>query len=411
MILIMKIIQINNTDLPGARFNGYNLQKNFNSRGINTKQLVYEKLSNDENVITFSDSVNTSDIYREFENKYSIKSIVFPYAHKIMNMREFLDADIVHYHLIHNYILSILDFPKLVSLKKSVWTIHDPWVFTGHCIYPMNCKKYLSGCIDCEHLDRNFSMLRDNAADMWELKKKIFNSFDIDIVVASKWMKNLINESPITQSFKRIHIIPFGINLDKYKVDDNRKAKIRKKLGIPQDEIVLFFRADRSAYKGLDLIKEMLDRLNVNKRVALLTVGEAGLLNRYRLKYKVIDFGWLNNEDEIADLYACSDIFLMPSTAEAFGVMAIEAMASSIPVIVMEGTALPDVVNAPQCGIVFSKNNVGDFVSKVEWLINNAEERLNRGKLCRVLAEERYDENQYFDAMLDLYKDIIRGSK
>lgn len=155
----------------------------------------------------------------------------------------------------------------------------------------------------------------------------------------------------------------------------------------------------------------MLDRLNVNKRVALLTVGEAGLLNRYRLKYKVIDFGWLNNEDEIADLYACSDIFLMPSTAEAFGVMAIEAMASSIPVIVMEGTALPDVVNAPQCGIVFSKNNVGDFVSKVEWLINNAEERLNRGKLCRVLAEERYDENQYFDAMLDLYKDIIRGSK
>ena len=100
----MKIIQINNTDLPGARFNGYNLQKNFNSRGINTKQLVYEKLSNDENVITFSDSVNTSDIYREFENRHSIKSIVFPYAHKIMNMREFLDADIVHYHLIHNYI-------------------------------------------------------------------------------------------------------------------------------------------------------------------------------------------------------------------------------------------------------------------------------------------------------------------
>ncbi|MDO4921401.1 MAG: glycosyltransferase [Phascolarctobacterium sp.] len=404
----MNIVQINNTDLPGARFNGYNLQKNFNSRGISTKQLVYEKLSNDENVITFSDSVNTSVIYREFENEHSIKSIVFPYAHKIMKMKEFVDADIVHYHLIHNYILSILDFPKLVSLKKSVWTIHDPWVFTGHCIYPMDCRKYLSGCECCENLDRNFSMLRDNAAYMWDLKKRIFNSLDIDIVVASKWMKNLIDESPITKSLKRIHIIPFGINLEKYKVDDNRKNRIRKKLGITQDEIVLFFRADRSVYKGLDLIKDMLDKLDVRNHITLLTVGEAGLLNRFRLRYKVKDFGWLNNEDGISDLYASADIFLMPSTAEAFGVMAIEAMASSVPVIVMEGTALPDVVDAPRCGMAFHKNDINDFVYKVELLINNENERIKRGKLCRELAESKYDENTYFDTMLDLYQNIIK---
>lgn len=404
----MRIIQINNTDLPGARFNGYNLQKYFNSKGINTKQLVYEKLSNDKNVVSFSDSINTSEIYRNFEYEHSIKSIVFPYAHKIINMQEFIEADIVHYHLIHNDILSLLDFPKLVSLKKSVWTIHDPWVFTGHCIHPIDCDKYLSGCRSCDNLDRNFRMLKDNSADMWELKKRIFNGLDIDIVVASKWMKNLIDESPITKYFKRVHIIPFGINLNKYKVDNNRKNRIRKKLGIAQDEIVLFFRADRNIFKGLNLIKDMLDKLDVRKHVTLLTVGEAGLLNKFRIRYKVKDFGWLNNEDAISDLYACSDIFLMPSTAEAFGVMAIEAMASSIPVIVMEGTALPDIVDAPRCGVVFNKNSITDFVSKVEYLIYNENERVNRGKLCRLLAENLYDENTYFDTMLDLYRNILK---
>lgn len=403
----MNILHVNNTDLPGARFNGYNLQKYFNAHCIKTKQLVYEKLSDDDNVISFADRVDTLRVYKKFEYENSLQSLVYPYAHKIMNMIEFREADIVHYHLIHNYILSLYDLPELFSRKKTVWTIHDPWIFTGHCVHPMECKEYLSGCNKCDNLERYFPMLTDNAANMWSIKKQIFSQLDMDIVVASNWMKKIIEESPLTRSFKRVHVIPFGINLDLYKVDETRKATIRKERSISNDNIVLFFRADRSAFKGLHLITRMLDSLQTNKSITLVTVGEKGLLNKYRYKYKVIDYGWVNDEKILSDIYACADIFLMPSTAEAFGVMAIEAMASSVPVVVMEGTALPDVVNAPECGVVFARNNVSDFTAQVKCLIEDDKERKRRGELCRQLAESRYDEEKYFSSMLSLYKKIM----
>lgn len=408
---MMKVIQINNTDLPGARFNGYNLLSYFNETGIDTKQLVYEKLSDNERVISFSDSIDTLEIYKKYESEHSIKSLVFPYAHKIMNMKEFREADIVHYHLIHNYIVSLYDLPLMFKKKKSVWTIHDPWVITGHCIYPMECDKYMSGCTDCPDLSRNFPMIKDNAYMMWMLKKEIFSKLDVDIVVASEWMKNLVQTSPLTNSLKRIHVIPFGINLQLYNVAYNRKLKIRKKLAIDESDIVLFFRADRSPFKGLNIIKKMLENLDVNKKVTIVTVGEAGLLNKYRIKYKVIDFGWINNEHELSDIYASADIFLMPSTAEAFGVMAIEAMASSLPVVVMEGTALPSIVDAPRCGISFKKDDINDFTEKIERLIENDLERIHRGNLSRQLAERKYDEKIYFDKMLHLYKSILGNDR
>jgi glycosyltransferase involved in cell wall biosynthesis len=402
----MKILQINNTDLPGARFNGYNLLQDFNKKGIWVKQLVYEKYSDNENVISFADSINTLGIYAGFEKKISVHGLVYPYGHKIVAMDEFKAADVVHYHLIHNRIVSLYDFPMMAAKKRSVWTLHDPWVFTGHCIHPMECSKYLTGCNNCEHLERNFPLSEDKSNLLWEIKKEVYRKIDIDIVVASNWMKNLTEKSPLTKHFKRIHVIPFGINLDKYYCDVIRKRQARKKLNIPDDRIALFFRADNSEFKGLKYIKKMLEMLSTDKKLTLLTVGEKGLLNKYRLKYQIKDYGWIHDEAEIADVYAAADIFLMPSTAEAFGVMAIEAMATGIPVIVMEGTALPDVVNAPKCGIAFAKDDVNEFTAIVKRLIENESERVNRGKCSRAFAEKNYDENVYFNKMLKLYSEI-----
>lgn len=403
--MTMKVLQINNTDLPGARFNGYNLMTKGLSDGVAMKQLVLDKYSDSPNVVSFRDSVGTASLYFDYEESRSIRNIIIPYGQKICRMKEFLEADIVHYHLIHNGILSLFDLPKLLAMKLSVWTIHDPWIFTGHCIYPMECKKYLTGCMNCDHLERNFPMKEDQAHLMWEIKKQIFQSVDCDIVVASPWMRDLIQNSPLTRHWNKLHLIPFGVDLQLYSPGKRKSA--REKLGLDENDIVLFFRADRSEYKGLKYIKAMLTRLNTPQKIVLMTVGEAGLLNKFRFKYKVLDFGWLNDENKLSEIYAAADIFLMPSTAEAFGVMAIEAMASGLPVLVMDGTALPSVVDAPNCGIVFAKNDIDDFTFKTEALICDETDRLKRGKLCRELAESNYDEKIYFDKMLTLYSNIM----
>lgn len=401
----MKVVQINNTDLPGARFNGYNLMTKGLPGDVEMKQLVLDKYSDNHDVISFKDSVEKAQLYFAYEKSYSIRNIVIPYGQKICRMKEFVEADIIHYHLIHNGILSLFDLPKLLAMKKSVWTIHDPWIFTGHCVHPIECSKYLTGCIDCDHLERIFSMKKDNAHWMWEIKKRVFQSVNCDIVVASSWMLDLIRSSPLTRHWNKLHLIPFGVDLNLYSPDKRKTA--REKFNIDETDIVLFFRADRGEYKGLNYIKSMLQGINETQNVILMAVGEKGLLNELGARYKVFDFGWLHDEKELAEIYAAADIFLMPSTAEAFGVMAIEAMASGLPVIVMDGTALPRVVDAPNCGLSFPCGDVSEFMRLTLELLSDKEKRIAIGKKCRNLAERKYDEQEYFAKMLDLYREIL----
>jgi len=60
-------------------------------------------------------------------------------------------------------------------------------------------------------------------------------------------------------------------------------------------------------------------------------------------KYGVVTPGWIDGED-LAIALSAADVFVMPSIQEAFGLMAVEAMACGTPVIVFDGTALPGVI-------------------------------------------------------------------
>jgi glycosyltransferase involved in cell wall biosynthesis len=300
-------------------------------------------------------------------------------------------------------------FPDLVAAKPSVMTIHDPWIFTGHCVYPIGCQKWeTEECTKCPYLDRHFSIRKDSANYMWKVKREIFSGLDIDLIVASKWMLNLVKRSPITVHVQHIHLIPFGIDTKIFHTKRD-KIQIRKKLGIPSGNIVLFFRSDPSLYKGLTYIQKMVEHLRSPKPLTLLAIGATGLVHAKR--YQLVEKDWTNDETLVAELYAAADIFLMPSTAEAFGMMAIEAMMSGLPIIVFDSTALPDVTFAPDCGIVIKNQDVEMFTKVVERLIESKEERVRRGELGHQLALKYYNVEDHFRMIIELYNEIFTRKK
>lgn len=405
----MKVTYINNTDLIGSRFNGYNLQKYLNSIKIKSKLLVYDKMSSDPNVISFADSVDTMGIYSSYESTHSWRQLLIPYSRKIANMPDFLNADIIHYHLFHNNLISIPDFPHMTKLKPSIWTMHDPWCFTGHCIYPLDCQKWRTGCGECPDLQRSFSMREDRTAEFWQLKKSAWAEVDADIVISTKWMENFIKASPLTSHFKRVHIIPFGIDLDLFKPNPEKRAQVRKALKIPKDNVVIMFRSDPNVYKNSKFIECMLNKLD--QKLSIIAVGMQGLLKLNHKQYHLHDLGWLSDDEKLSGLYAASDIFLMPSLAESFGLMAIEAMASELPVIVLKDTVLESITFADDAGIAIQNGDLEQFVSVVRRLCIDSEERKKRGVLSRKLAEEHYDEKQYLENMVSLYKEIKKRKR
>ncbi|MRR38460.1 hypothetical protein EG829_28195, partial [bacterium] len=135
----MKVLYVNNVDLQGRRFNGYDLLSDLQSRGVEGRQVVLTKLSDNPRVTPLLRS-GRDEVFNvalhDVERQHGMDNLLFPWGRVLRELPEFAEADVVHYHLIHNDMVSLLDLPELFSRKPSVWTFHDPWAMTGHCIHP-----------------------------------------------------------------------------------------------------------------------------------------------------------------------------------------------------------------------------------------------------------------------------------
>jgi glycosyltransferase involved in cell wall biosynthesis len=106
-------------------------------------------------------------------------------------------------------------------------------------------------------------------------------------------------------------------------------------------------------------------------------------------------------------VFSACDVFLMPSLAEAFGLMALEAMAAGRPVVCFEGTALPAVTHAPECGIAVPAGDSAALRTALDRLAKDPSEADRRGDLGRKIVAEEYGYERYLDSMAELYGSVL----
>lgn len=405
----MKVLHVTDTDLPGRRFNGYDLLDDLAARGITGKQVVLRKQSKNPDVVGLFEGRGDEMLQfklQQAEQRHSINDLFIPWGRLLADTREFTEADVVHYHLIHNHVLSLYDLPWLFDAKPAVWTFHDPWPLTGHCVHPMGCEGWLSGCHPCPFLGRLFPLADDHADRLWRAKKRVFSNLDVDVVVASTWMLDMVQRSPLTSHFKRIHEIPFGLATT-LALTDGHKADSRRRLGIPADDFVVLFRAHTWEVKGLTHIIEAFAAKPPVRPTTLLTVDGRGMLTQLRRNYRVIEMGWVDDEGLYPRVFSACDVFLMPSLAEAFGLMAVEAMAAGRPVVCFEGTALPGVTHAPECGIAVPTGDAIALRAVLDRLAEDPSEGDRRGRLGMEIVAADYGQKRYLDGLADLYRSVL----
>lgn len=409
----MNVVQVSVLDTDGARFNGQDLHLKLREQGIESTHLVWNKRGKDETTAEIGPANEEfkARIYRaigKLERDLSLQSVLQPFAFNLRNEPFFKQADIAHFHLIHTGYFNLLALPGLTKEKPAVWTLHDPWALTGHCVHPFDCTRWKEGCGSCPALDSEFAMKRDNTRLMWNIKKYAYAKSNLDVIVCSKWMQTMVQESPLFKD-ARIHHIPLGLNLDVFKPKDSQAAK--KKLGVRPGNLVVALRATDSIYKGLPHAIECLRMLKTNVSITILTFNQKGLLEEFFGQHQIIDLGWLTDESEIVTAYNATDIFLMPSEGESFGLMAVEAMACAKPTIFFDGTALTETTFSPEYGVCVPRHNTGALSAALKRLLENADERLERGRTGRKLAVENYDERTYLSAHVALYEDIFARRK
>lgn len=409
----MKNLQIGDNDLLGQAFNGHNLHLLLNQKGIDSYHLIANEPNSDDNK-TFQIGNQYSWLLRQkmtmAEEYYSLSAAFYNSTYDIIYHHLFLDADVVHFHLINNKMFDINLLPLISRLKPIIWTLHDPWAISGHCIHHFDCNNWQNGCGNCPYLDIPNKINFDNTALTWEMKRLAFQNSDLNIIVASQWMFDLVKKSPFF-SHCSVDIVPFGVDDNIFKPANFLETKeLRKKFDISSDDIVLMFRIDDNIFKGGDLLKEIIPHLKYSKPITLITVGSRGLINQYKNIVKIKEFGWVNDKNLMSQLYQISDIFLMPSRQESFGLMAIEAMSCKKPVIILKGTALSSITSAPDIGYE-CEGNPKSLLDATQYLIDNKKEREYRAELSYQLAKKRYKQEDYVNKIIEIYYQAINNHK
>jgi len=406
--MTINAVQISSSDLIGQRFNGYDLRPYLAEKGVESTQLAYWNKQSDADFVSqvfdYPGSRALTRALTRVESGLSLQAKLHPQSWTLPSHRKVQDADVVHLHIIHDGYFSLSALPYVTRRKPTVWTWHDPWPMTGHCLYPIDCERWANGCGSCPDLTLPFPMRHDRTSEQFAWKKRVYGKTSAEIIVASQWMRDMASRSPLAEGFN-FTVIPFGLDLDRYRPAD--KATARQRLGVFSGRSAIFIRASSTPYKGIPAFVEAIERLDPELRLCIISVQETGHFDRFIGKHQIIEFGWTNDEKLLLDAYAACDFFVMPSVAEAFGMMAIEAMACGRPVLSFDGTSLPGITFAPEAGISVPSRDSSALARAMEHLVGNPAVCDARGRRSRMLAEQHYDIRDQARLTADLYRRVL----
>lgn len=145
--------------------------------------------------------------------------------------------------------------------------------------------------------------------------------------------------------------------------------EVKRCLAKPGEKVLLHTSNFRKVKRVPDVIRIFANvQAVVPSRLAL--VGEGPELNEARKLVRQLGLTekveFLGKQDEVAELFAAADLFLLPSEKESFGLVALEAMAAGVPVVGTIAGGIPEVVLHGKTGFLAE---VGDITSMSEYAI------------------------------------------
>lgn len=276
---------------------------------------------------------------------------------------EVQNADIIHLHWVNHAFIDIKDLLKLN--KPIVWTMHDCWVFTGGCHYFSSCDNFKKACGKCQVL--NSGQHNDLSYYVFARKKKYFQKLNIQFFAISTWMKEQAKLGTLLKN-ESIIVIPSGIDCNVYNLRND--WGLREKLNLKIDDTVVLMGAQHlnSPFKGVQLSVDALNKYH-DKKLKIITFG-GGEIVLSNLLHEVINFGFVSNPREMANLYTVADVFLCTSVAEGFGMTVAEAQCCGTPAIAFEETGPSDIISHKSTGYLAKFKNVDDVVNGLSYCLN-----------------------------------------
>ena len=199
---------------------------------------------------------------------------------------------------------------------------------------------------------------------------------------------------------KDIEVIPNFIDFSRFK--KTNKDHFKKAIA-PNGEKILIHVSNFRKVKRVEDVLRMFDIVTKKIACKLFLVGDGPERSNIEVLCRTLGncdhVRFLGKQDAIEDLLAVSDLFILPSETESFGLAALEAMAVEVPVISSNAGGIPEINVQGQTGFM---SNVGDY----EDMANNAIFILENEERLKEFKKNAYAQAKKFDIhnILPLYE-------
>ena len=176
----------------------------------------------------------------------------------------------------------------------------------------------------------------------------------------------------------KVEVIPCGVDTDLFNPIDRNVAK--EKLGISASRVALYV-GRIEPLKGLEILIRAVTQIHSDEGLSLIIVGgdpdadeEIIRLKQIILALRMessISFIGAVDQQELPLYYNASDVLVIPSYYESFGLVALEAMACGIPVIASRVGGLPTTVKDSKTGYLVPWRCPDPFADKLQIILNN----------------------------------------
>jgi len=219
------------------------------------------------------------------------------------------------------------------------------------------------------NIRRKQMSLYDLATD-WVERKLVYEGNCKKFIAVSSLTKDIF-----LQEYKihpdKVAVINPGVDLNDYAQQNKNfvRNSIRRELGINIADPVIIFASMNFEIKGLDDILFSLAKLKAQNRKFKFIVAGKGNIKKYTKMAKeaqlisdVIFTGSVTKENLIR-IYLASDLYIMLSKFDTFGMVVLEAMAAGLPVIISSNVGAKDLVQEGKNGFIVSNTSDSDYIA------------------------------------------------
>lgn len=415
-----RILHVSPTDIEGgAAMGAYGIHTALRNAGVDSLMLVQRKHSADPTVFTQGygaqvlvealrgrvDRLPLRVQRRQPDSWWTVGVMPIRIAAAVRR----LSPDLVQFHWAGRGAAPI-ETLRAISHLPIIWTLRDMWPLTGGCHYSGGCQRFLTGCGACPQLGSDRS--RDLSAWQWRRKQRSWRNVNITFVALSRWMANYARQSPLVFN-NAVSIIPNGIDTQTFAPMDKTLARAR--WGLPQKRQIVMFGAlfstldPRKGFSYLrDALRGLAHRPDAKAMLAVIFGAEDGPED---LGIEAKYVGVVRGRTQLAELYACADVMVVPSTEENFGKTALEAMACGVPTVAFANTGQLDIIDHRVDGYLAEDRSSEDLARGILWCLEQERRTGSLSRNARDKATRKFDIGKIAQEYVALYARLLESRR